>query len=76
MTRRPLASNADTSPPCKACRGAKAPGMYLCWTCWYSVPAASRRALNRRDTRATARLRALYDHIDSGRPLADLEITP
>lgn len=65
-----------TAPPCKACRRPKRPGMYLCGTCWPQLPAAARRALNRRDDQAMARLRALLDHIDRGLPLADLEITP
>ncbi|MFJ5890366.1 hypothetical protein [Streptomyces californicus] len=72
MTRRPHPPTA----PCPACRAPKAPGQYLCRTCWFTVPAPARRALNRRDTKATARLRALLGHINRGLPLAELEITP
>ncbi|MEU6628375.1 hypothetical protein ABZ905_08785 [Streptomyces parvus] len=61
--------------PCPACRAPKAAGQYLCRACWFTVPAPARRALNQRDTRAMARLRALLDHINRGLPLAELEIT-
>ncbi|MFC8723691.1 hypothetical protein [Streptomyces bacillaris] len=61
---------------CRACRGRKTPGHYLCETCWFTVPAPARRALTLRDAQAVDRLRALLNHINSGLPLADLEITP
>lgn len=72
MTARPR----PTAAYCRACRGPKTLGQYLCRTCWFTVPAPARRALNRRDTKAMARFRALLHHIDSGLPLAELEITP
>lgn len=61
--------------PCRACRAPKPLGFYLCATCWVQLPPSARRALNRRDSRAFHRVRELHHHIDSGRPLADLEIT-
>ncbi|MFJ3545412.1 hypothetical protein ACIPQH_24990 [Streptomyces rubiginosohelvolus] len=76
MTPRTLPPGAYTATPCRACRTPKPSGLYLCNLCWRALPAAARRALEKRDGRAFARLRELHAHIDSGRPLAELEITP
>ncbi|MET9321927.1 hypothetical protein ABZX75_17295 [Streptomyces sp. NPDC003038] len=66
---------AYTATPCRACRIPKPPHLYLCGACWGALPAAARRALNKRDGRAFARLRELHAHIDSEQPLEELEIT-
>ncbi|GAB3115835.1 hypothetical protein GCM10027160_23800 [Streptomyces calidiresistens] len=48
-----------------------------CRSCWDRLPKATRRALSHRgdSARALARLRALYDRIDEGRPLEQITIT-
>jgi hypothetical protein len=66
---------ARTSP-CRSCRSPKPPRWYLCAACWSLIPERARRALNRRDGRALARLRELHAHIDRELPLADLEVSP
>jgi hypothetical protein len=66
---------AYTATPCRACRTPKPSRFYLCPTCWAQLPETARHALNRRDGQALARLRELHHHVDSGRPLAELEIT-
>jgi hypothetical protein len=64
------------SSRCPGCETARRrPGHYLCATCWAHVPRTARRALARRDPRAAARLRALYDQLAAGTPLTHLEIT-
>lgn len=62
--------------PCPACGTPKPCRHYLCAPCWDQLPDPTRRALNRRDGKALTRLRQLHHHIDRGRPLANLEITP
>ncbi|MFD3844769.1 hypothetical protein ACFWVB_02615 [Streptomyces microflavus] len=74
MTGQSLPRGAYTASPCRACRTPKPVRWYLCGTCWAALPEAARRALNKRDGKALARLRALHAHIDSGRPLNELEI--
>lgn len=76
MTGQSLPRGAYTATPCRACRAPKPSRWYLCGACWAALPEAARRALNRRDGRAFARLRELHAHIDSGQPLEELEITP
>lgn len=66
---------AYTATPCRACRAPKPSRWYLCGACWALLPAPARTALNQRGDKALARLRELHTHIDSGRPLAQLEIT-
>ncbi|MFJ5815036.1 hypothetical protein [Streptomyces sp. NPDC093108] len=66
---------AYTGTPCRACQAPRPPRFYLCRNCWLSLPDATRCALERRDAQAVARLRALHAHIDSGLPLAELELT-
>lgn len=65
-----------TTTPCRSCRTPKPVHMYLCRNCWVSLSAPARRALNRRDSQALARLRELHQQIDGGRNLTDIEVTP
>lgn len=74
MSRRPT-RGAYTGSPCRACRTPKPSRFYLCGNCWDQLTDATRSALERRDGKALARLRQLHAHIDSGHPLAELEIT-
>ncbi|MEU6929016.1 hypothetical protein AB0A05_07610 [Streptomyces sp. NPDC046374] len=67
---------AYTASPCRSCRTPKPSRWYLCGACWNALPTPARRALNRCDSRAFARLRELHAHLDSGLPLEELEITP
>jgi hypothetical protein len=62
--------------PCRVCRTPKSTRLYLCRNCWTQLSPATRRALNRHDGRAVARLRELHAQIDGGRALADIEVTP
>lgn len=65
-----------TAARCPGCpTGRKHPGRYLCRACWFVLPDAARRLLNRRDSRAFARLRQLHDQLDRGVPLAEIRIT-
>jgi hypothetical protein len=65
-----------TATRCPGCpSGMKGPGKYLCLGCWSTLSMATRRALNRRDSRAFARLRQLHTQLDAGVPLADIRIT-
>jgi hypothetical protein len=50
--------------------------MYLCGNCWSLLSNPARRALNRRDTQAFARLRELHQQLDAGVPLAQIQVTP
>lgn len=50
--------------------------MYLCGNCWGRLSAATRRALNRKDSRAVARLRELHQQLDAGIPLEEIQVTP
>ena len=62
---------------CPGClHGEKAPGKYLCYDCWHLLPLRARRALKRQDTMALPRLEQLYDQINRGIPLAQIEVTP
>lgn len=69
-------SRAMANTPCRKCRTPKPPRMYLCGTCWQALPAPTRCALNRRDSRAMFRLRELHKQIDAGVPLAEIGVTP
>lgn len=60
--------------PCPVCAGDRAPGQYLCRACWFALPFATRRALNRRGAGAVARLQQLLDQIRAGTPLAAIRI--
>jgi hypothetical protein len=61
---------------CPACPdGMKGPGKYLCIVCWFALSDVTRRALNRRDRQAMARLQELYRQITAGVALAEIRIT-
>lgn len=62
--------------PCRSCKTPKSSRLYLCPTCWSSLSTPARRALNRKDSHALARLRELHQQIDGGRPLPDITVTP
>lgn len=62
--------------PCPKCREPKNPAHYLCRACWFSLSAAARRALNRRDTIAAQRLLELHRQIRRQVPLAEIVVTP
>jgi hypothetical protein len=62
--------------PCPSCRQPKGPGKYLCLDCWSALPGLARRSLNRRDSKAMARLQELYSQIASGVPLDEIQVTP
>lgn len=51
-------------------------GMYLCLTCWRQLPGQTQLQLNWRDSKAMDRLQELYDQINAGIPLAEIEVTP
>ena len=62
--------------PCHSCRNPRPPRMYLCRNCWHLLPAPARRALNRRDSKAFARLRELHKQLDAGVTLTEIRVTP
>lgn len=62
--------------PCRACRTPKPVRMYLCGGCWGRLSRPARRALNRRDGQARARLRELHVQLDAGVPVAEITVTP
>ena len=65
-----------TASRCPGCpTGVRGPGKYLCLGCWNTLPMPARRLLNRRESRAFARLRQLHAQLDAGTPLADIHIT-
>jgi hypothetical protein len=53
----------------------KGPGKYVCLGCWSGLSMTARRALNRRDSRAMARLQELYEQLGNDVPLAEIRIT-
>lgn len=65
-----------TTTPCRVCRTPKPARLYLCNGCWGQLSGPARRALNRRDGQAWARLRALHTQLDAGVPLAEITVTP
>jgi len=60
--------------PCPACEGEKHDRQYLCRGCWWELPPAARRALNRRDNLAVRRLASLREQLNNGVPLAEISI--
>ena len=65
-----------TAALCPGCHTrTRAAGQYLCRICWLVLPAAARRLLNRRDSKAFARLRELHAQLDRRVPLAEIRIT-
>lgn len=66
-----------TAARCPGCQsGTRRTGMYLCLGCWNKLTAAARRALNRRDSKAFARLRELHQQLDASVPHSEIRITP
>lgn len=61
---------------CRSCGATKKRGHYLCGACWYGLNATTRRRLWKTDGQAMERLMDLYDQIDAGRPLPEIEVTP
>ncbi|MEW2570472.1 hypothetical protein [Streptomyces sp. NPDC047070] len=72
MTRR----NGAGTLTCPADDRPRRTGQYLCPGCWFTLPAAARTALNRRDDQAVPRLQELLDQLGHGVPLDRIEITP
>lgn len=65
-----------TAARCPGCpSGVRGAGKYLCLGCWNSLTMTARRALNRRDSRAFARLRELHRQLDASVPLSEIRIT-
>jgi hypothetical protein len=62
--------------PCPACARPRPVGHYLCWRCWHTLPAATRRHLTERCPDAAHRLRQLYEQIGRATPLTDIHIEP
>jgi predicted RNA-binding protein YlxR (DUF448 family) len=66
-----------TATRCPACpTGMKGRGKYLCLDCWNALSALARRALNRRDSKAFARVRELHRQLDASVPLDEIQVTP
>ena len=61
---------------CLSCKGPRNDAHYLCPICWSGLSAAAKRALYRRDQKASLRLRELYRQIHQGVPLAEIEVQP
>jgi hypothetical protein len=65
-----------TPSPCRGCTtGRRAPGKYLCGTCWSALTPTARRQLLRRGDGAITRYRSLLDQLDAGTALPDIRIT-
>ncbi|WP_314411410.1 hypothetical protein [Streptomyces sp. DSM 40484] len=65
-----------TKLTCLACPCPRNTGQYTCRTCWTLLSHTTRSRLNRRDSKAFARLRELESKIRSGIPLAEIEVSP
>lgn len=62
---------------CVACQEMRRrPGQYLCSRDWFQLPAAARRALWKKDEKASFRLQELMRQINDGVPLSEIRITP
>lgn len=59
---------------CPSCDKKKRPTHYLCGGCWWGLSATTRRRLNRHDVDAMARLHQLYEQIQSGVALLEIEV--
>ena len=65
-----------TTTPCPAdCGRTRESDKYLCRTCWFELPAETRRTLNRRGAGAIHRYLRLIDQIHDGMPLDTIRIT-
>lgn len=62
--------------PCHSCGLSKEEDLYLCRACWFSLSRSARTRLNRRDTKALARLRQMRDQIAAGVPLGKVQVLP
>ncbi|WP_326729011.1 hypothetical protein [Streptomyces phaeochromogenes] len=76
LLHRDRRRTAMATTPCRSCRTPKPSRIYLCAGCWAALTAETRRSLNRRDSKALARLRELHQQIDAGVPLAEIGVTP
>ncbi|MGW1324810.1 hypothetical protein ACWD64_19985 [Streptomyces antibioticus] len=76
MAAHTLGTGQDGTLVCLACDQSRDAGRYLCRTCWWTLPAAARASLSRRDRNALARLRQLVDQLRADTPLNRIEITP
>jgi hypothetical protein len=66
-----------SGPRCPSCRtAARRRRHYVCGSCWWSLPAHTRTRLNRRDSRAAARLIELHRQLAAAVPLAEIEVSP
>jgi hypothetical protein len=61
---------------CPSCQDPKGTGKYLCPGCWSALPGPARRSLNRRDSKAMARLRELHRQLAARVPLDEIHVTP
>jgi len=69
-------STATPESACPACDEAKAPRMYLCRGCWFTLPSQARSALNRRDGMPAARrLGELRQQLRDGVPIHTIVIS-
>lgn len=59
--------------PCGAARRKR---QYLCTSCWDQLRVWVKDALDKKDDFAFQRLQELYDQINNGRPLNEIEVTP
>jgi hypothetical protein len=67
-------STATPESACRCCGEAKAPRMYLCRGCWFTLQPTTRTALNRRDAFAMRRLSDLYEALRQGTALHLIEV--
>jgi len=68
-------STATPESACPCCGDAKAPRMYLCRGCWFTLPPATRTALNKHDDHAMRRLSDLHEALRQGTALHLIEIS-
>lgn len=61
---------------CYACKDPKEEDHYLCRVCWPKLSPETRKALNRRDRKASLRLRELSRAIFRETPLSEIQVTP
>lgn len=59
---------------CPSCDGGKRSKDYLCQACWFGLSITTRRRLWRKDVDAMARLHQLYEQIQSGVALPEIEV--
>ncbi|QJT06872.1 hypothetical protein G9272_16835 [Streptomyces asoensis] len=59
---------------CPGCPGRRSPRQYLCRTCWFALPQATRVRLTLRDGRALLRLRQLHQELAARTPLGVIRV--